>query len=136
MSYYKTVKKVHRSIAVLFSVFFLIVAVTGIVLNHRGLSPGYHLSDLPSSTSNIQYGSHAAPGFGPGGPGPGGGFGAGNQTPAFRPNAGWNSWKTFHTGRFLGLSTLVCDLTAMALIVTVLTGLYLYVSGLNRKFKL
>ncbi|MCL6559712.1 MAG: PepSY domain-containing protein, partial [Firmicutes bacterium] len=121
---------------VLFSAFFLIVAVTGIVLNHRGFSSGYRLSDLPSSPANIQYGSHAAPGFGPGGPGPGGSFGAGNQMPAFRSNTGWNSWKTLHTGRFWGLPTIVCDLTALALIVTVLTGLCLYVSGLNRKFKL
>ena len=136
MSYYKTVKKVHRTVAVLFSIFFLIVAVTGIVLNHRSFSPAYRLSDLPASPASIQYGSYAAPGFGHGGPGPGGGFGIGNQSPAFRPNTGWNSWKTFHTGRFWGLSTVVCDLIALALIVMVLTGLYLYVSGLNKKFKL
>lgn len=175
---YSLVRKVHRTVALVFSLFFLLVALSGIILNHsypryrpalagdlpeRAVFSAYRFygsgqNDLveaenllaPTGGAKATGGTYLAGApdqdFSParygvqgGGPGGNGGGGQGVGVPAAgsqRPPTGDyapNLWKFLHTGRFLGLSSLVCDLTALAMIVTVLTGLYLYFYGLRRK---
>lgn len=147
---YSLVRKIHRTVALVSALFFLVVALSGIILNHSyfGYRPAL-AGDPPESG--------ALPANQPGGPArswdftsarygpPGGDTGwdrgsrptvsvtaSGSQQPSAGAYA-LSPWKSLHTGRFLGLSSLVCDITALALIVTVLTGLYLYFYGLRRE---
>lgn len=168
---YTLIRKIHRTVALVSSLFFLMVALTGIILNHS--SSGYRpalAENLPQSTvlpayqpcgpgpddpapadkilvfaGRVEAAGHTSPGgaaqeyysqarYGPQGNGPvwNGGSNPGGNVPVAGAYA-WNPWKSLHTGRFLGLSSVVCDLTALALIVTVLSGLYLYFYGLRRE---
>lgn len=143
---YLLVRKIHMTVALVSSLFFLIVALSGVILNHSysGYRPAL-AGDPPESgalPANQPDGAAQSQDFtlaryGPQGGGTGWNRGgvdvpaAGSQQPPAGAYAR-NPWKSLHTGRYLGLSSVVCDLTALALTVTVLTGLYLYFYGLRR----
>lgn len=176
---YTLIRKIHRTVALVSSLFFLMIALTGIILNHsysgyrpalagvlpqNAVLPAYQpcgpgpgdlapAANVLAFAGGVEAAGHTSPGgaaqaqyfsqarYGPqsGGPAWNRGGNSSSDVPAASsqqpPASGYtaNSWKLLHTSRFLGLSSVVCDLTALALIVTVLTGLYLYFYGLRRE---
>lgn len=118
---YKRIKTIHRFVSVTFSLLFLIVAVSGIALNHRSpgnqpllqnrnTQPAYNLQNNGNQNQPQLYNGFRTRG-------------------RYEPSL----WNTLHTGKYAGGLQALCDATAVALIISTLTGLYMYFKLLLKK---
>lgn len=114
----RRIKQVHKIISVVFSLLFLIVAISGIVLNHGERGHQQRFSVISDQSAR---------------PAGGQSLGGPENLEGRENRNGRLIWMILHTGRYAGLSTIICDLTALALIITTLTGLYMYFCPLFKK---
>lgn len=120
----RTVRKIHRILGLLAAVFFLNVAVTGLLLNHQiqsgPLEKVQYMQGQAGEKAVLQKAR-----FGPKNT-------AGVNAREYRSNPRANFLKTLHAIRIFGRSfTIIADLTALALIMSTVTGIVLYIRTRN-----